>query len=41
MPRVARSLPSATGQTTLGQEHLIIFGRANIDFPGKHSLAER
>ena len=40
-PRVATSLPSATGQTTLGQEGAIIFGRANIDLPGKHSPAER
>ena len=37
-PRVATSLPSATGRTTLGQE---VFGRANIDLPGiKHSPAE-
>ena len=40
-PRVATSLPSATGRTTLGQEGAIIFGRANIDLPGKHSPAER
>ena len=41
IPRVARSLPSATGRTTLGQEGAIIFYRANIDLPGKHSPAER
>ena len=40
-PRVATSLPSATGRTTLGQEGAIVFDRANIDFPGiKHSPAE-
>ena len=33
-PRVARSLPSATWRTTLGQEGAIIFGRA------KYSPAE-
>ena len=40
MPRVATSLPSATERTTLGQESVIIFGRANIDLSGEHSLAE-
>ena len=35
--RVATSLPSATGQITLGQEGAIVFSRANIDLPGKHS----
>ena len=40
-PRVATSLPSATGRTTLGQEGAIIFGRAKIDLPGKHSPAEQ
>ena len=39
-PRVATSLPSTTGRTTLGQEDAIIFGRVNIDLPGKHSPAE-
>ena len=39
-PRVVTSLPSATGRTTLGQEGVIIFGRANIDLPGEHSPAE-
>ena len=39
-PRVATSLPSATGRTTLGQEGAIVFSRANIDLPGKHSPAE-
>ena len=38
-PHLATSLLS--GQTTLGQEDAIVFGRANIDFPGKHSPAER
>ena len=35
------SLPSATGRTTLGQEGAIIFARAKIDLPGKHSPAEQ
>ena len=39
-PQLASSSPSAKGQTTLGQEGAIIFGRTNIDLPGKHSLAE-
>ena len=39
-PRVATSSPSATGRTILGQEGAIVFGRANIDLPGKHSPAE-
>ena len=39
-PHLATSLPSATGRTTLGQEGVIIFGRVNIDLPGKHSPAE-
>ena len=30
-PRVATSLPSATGRTTLGQEGAIVFSRMNID----------
>ena len=41
MPQVARSLPLATGRTTLGQEGVIIFGRVNIDLPSKHSPAEQ
>ena len=36
-PGVATSLPSATGQTTLGQKGAIVFSRANT---GKHSPAE-
>ena len=36
-PRVATSLPSAIGRTTLGQEGAIIFSRVNT---GKHSPAE-
>ena len=40
-PQLATSLPSATGRTTLGQEGAIVFGRAKIDLPGKHSPAER
>ena len=40
-PQLATSLPSATGRTTLDQEGVIVFGRAKIDLPGKHSPAER
>ena len=40
MPQVARSLPSATGWKTLGQEGAIIIGCENIDLPVKHSPAE-
>ena len=40
-PHLATSLPSATGRTTLGQESAIVFGRAKIDLPGKHSPAEQ
>ena len=40
-PQLATSLPSATGRTTSGQEGAIVFGRAKIDLPGKHSPAER
>ena len=39
-PHLATSLPSATGRTTLGQEGVIAFGRANIDLPVKHNPAE-
>ena len=39
-PQLATSLPSATGRTTSGQEGAIVFGRAKIDLPGKHSPAE-
>ena len=39
-PRVATSLPSATGRITLGQEGAIIFGHANIHLLGEHSPAE-
>ena len=39
-PHLATPLPSATGRTTLGQEGAIVFGRANINLPGKHSPAE-
>ena len=30
-PHLATFLPSATGQTTLGQDGAIVFGRAEID----------
>ena len=40
-PHLATPLPSAMGRTTSGQEGAIVFGRANIDLPGKHSPAER
>ena len=40
-PQLATSLPSATDRTTSGQEGAIVFGRAKIDLPGKHSPAER
>ena len=40
-PQLATSLPSTTGRTTLGQEGAIVFGRAKIDLPGKHSPAEQ
>ena len=40
-PQLATSLPSATGRTTLGQEGAIVFGRAKIDLPDKHSPAEQ
>ena len=36
-PRVAATLPSATGRTILGQASAIVFSHANIDSPGKHS----
>ena len=40
-PQLATTLPPATGRTTLGQEGAIIFGRAKIDLPGKHSPAKQ
>ena len=40
-PQLATSLPSATGRITLDQEGAIVFGRAKIDLPSKHSPAER
>ena len=40
-PQLATSLPSATGRITSGQEGAIVFGRAKIDLPGKHSPAEQ
>ena len=39
-PRVATSLPSATGWAALDQEGAIISDRANIDLPDKYSPAE-
>jgi hypothetical protein len=39
-PQVATSSPSAKGQTALGQDGVIIFGRTNIDSPSEQSSAE-